>query len=86
MNTVNDFMNWSKIIFPDRTILRSDLDRMSWEQIRRIGNLEVRSHEENEDGTIILFIQFDRLKLEAEKSASFFVYFSCHQKILIFKN
>ena len=56
MNTVNDFMNWAKIIFPDRTILRTDLDRMSWEQIRNIGNLEVRSHEENEDGTITLFV------------------------------
>lgn len=56
MNTVNDFYNWSIIIFPDRTILRTDLDRMSWEQIRRIGSLEVRSHEENEDGTIILFV------------------------------
>lgn len=56
MNKVHDFLNWSKIIFPDRTILRTDLDRMSWEQIRRIGELEVRSHEENGDGTIILFV------------------------------
>lgn len=56
MNTVSDFLNWSKIIFPDRTILRSDLDRMSWEQIRAIGNLEVRSHEEDEDGAVILFV------------------------------
>lgn len=56
MNKVSDFFNWTKIIFPDRTILRIDLDRMSWEQIRAIGNLEVRSHEENEDGTITLFV------------------------------
>ena len=56
MNKVSDFLNWAKIIFPDRTILRIDLDRMSWEQIRAIGNLEVRSHEENEDGTITLFV------------------------------
>ncbi len=56
MNEVRDFMNWSKIIFPDRTILRTDLDRMSWEQIHSIGNLEVRSHEENEDGTVTLFV------------------------------
>lgn len=55
MNKVSDFTRWSKIIFPDRTILWGDLDRMSWEQIRAIGNLEVRSHEENEDG-IILFV------------------------------
>lgn len=56
MDKVSDFLNWSKIIFPNRTILKADLDRMSWEQIRNIGNLEVRSHEENEDGTIILFV------------------------------
>lgn len=56
MNTVNDFMNWSRIIFPDRTILRIDLDRMSWSQIRAIGNLEVRSHECNDDGTVTLFV------------------------------
>lgn len=56
MNTVNDFMNWSKIIFHSRTILRTDLDRMSWEQIKSIGNLEVRSHEENGDGTTTLFV------------------------------
>lgn len=56
MNAVNDFLNWSKIIFPDRTILRADLDRMSWEQIRKIGNLEVRSHEENGDGSVALFV------------------------------
>lgn len=56
MNTVNDFIHWSKIIFPDRTILWEDLDRMSWEQIRRIGMLEVRSHEVDEDGSIILFV------------------------------
>lgn len=56
MNTVNEFWNWSKIIFPDRTILRSDLDRMSWGQIKAIGNLEVRTHEENEDGTVTLFV------------------------------
>lgn len=55
MNRVHDFMNWSKIIFPDRTILWTDLDHMSWEQIRAIGNLEVRSYEE-EDGIIILFV------------------------------
>lgn len=56
MNKVKDFMNWSKIIFLDRTILRTDLRYMSWQQIRAIDNLEVRSHEENEDGTVILFV------------------------------
>jgi hypothetical protein len=56
MNTVNEFMNWSRIIFCDRTILRTDLYRMSWEQIRAIGNLEVRSHEDNDDGTVTLFV------------------------------
>ena len=55
MNKVKDFLNWSKIIFPDRTILRTDLDSMSWEQIRKIGNLEVRTHEEDED-ELILFV------------------------------
>lgn len=55
MYRVKDFLNWSKIIFPDRTILRADLDRMSWEQIRSIGNLEVSSYEE-EDGIITLFV------------------------------
>lgn len=56
MDKVKDFLNWAKVIFPDRTILRSDLDRMSWEQVRAIGNLEVRSHEENENGTVTLFV------------------------------
>ena len=56
MNKVKDFLNWSKIIFPDRTILRIDLPRMSWEQIRALDNLEVRSHEENENGTVTLFV------------------------------
>lgn len=56
MNTVNEFMNWSRIIFCDRTILRTDLDRMSWEQVRAIGKLEVRSHEYNDDGTVTLFV------------------------------
>ena len=56
MNKVNEFLNWAKIIFADRTIIRSDLDYMSWAQIRAIDNLEVRSHEENEDGTITLFV------------------------------
>lgn len=55
MNKVHDFLNWSRIIFADRTILKEDLDLMSWEQIRAIGDLEVRSHEENEDGTVTLF-------------------------------
>lgn len=56
MNKVSDFLNWAKIIFTDRTILRQDLDHMSWEQIRAIGNLDVRSHEENDDGTVTLFV------------------------------
>lgn len=56
MNKVKDFLNWSKIIFSDRTILKSDLKYMSWEQIRSIDNLEVRSHEENGNGTVTLFV------------------------------
>lgn len=57
MDKVKDFLNWSKIIFPDRTILRTDLDHMNWQQIRAIGNLEVKTHEEDEETeTVILFV------------------------------
>ena len=56
MYKVKDFSNWTKIIFPDRTILRCDLKYMSWEQIKSLDNVVVRSYEE-EDEELILFAE-----------------------------
>lgn len=56
MNKVKDFLNWQKIIFPDRTIIKSDLRFMSWEQVRNLNNTEIRSYEQTENGEIILFV------------------------------
>lgn len=41
MAKVKEYQNWQKIIFQDRVILKSDLKYMSWDQIRRLDNLEV---------------------------------------------
>lgn len=47
MSKVREYQNWQKIIFLDRAILRSDLKYMSWDQIRRLDNLEVALSEDN---------------------------------------
>ena len=57
MEKVKDFLNWSKIIFPDRTILKSDIKYLSKEQQFRLENLEVRTSEPDEDGKVILFVE-----------------------------
>lgn len=41
MAKVKEYQNWKKIILQDRAILKSDLKYMSWDQIRRLDNLEV---------------------------------------------
>lgn len=47
MAKVKEYQNWQKIIFQDRTILKADLKYMSWDQIKRLDNLEVILAEEN---------------------------------------
>lgn len=47
MAKVKEYQNWEKIIFLDRSILKSDLKYMSWDQIRRLDNLEVTLAEDN---------------------------------------
>ena len=47
MAKVKEYQNWRKIIFLDRAILKSDLKYMSWDQIKRLDNLEVILAEDN---------------------------------------
>lgn len=44
---VKDFSNWTKIIFNDRVILKSDLRYMSWQQVRALDEMEVVLEEDN---------------------------------------
>lgn len=53
MAKVKEFKNWKRIIFEDRTILRSDLKFMNWEQIKALDNLEVTLDEDNGKTLII---------------------------------
>ena len=52
MAKVKDYQNWTRIIFKDRAILKSDIKYMSWEQIRALDNLEVLLDEDN--GTTLI--------------------------------
>ena len=38
---VKDYPNWKKVVFNDRTVLKTDTKFMSWEQIRALDNMEV---------------------------------------------
>lgn len=53
MAKVKEYQNWRRIIFLDRVILKSDLYYMSWDQIRRLDNLEVTLAEDNGETLII---------------------------------
>lgn len=53
MAKVKEYQNWQRIIFQDRTILKSDLKYMSWDQIARLDNLEVTLVEDNGETLII---------------------------------
>lgn len=44
---VKDFPNWCKVVFNDRTLLKSDLCYMSWQQIRALDEMEVILAEDN---------------------------------------
>ena len=52
MAKVKDYQNWTRIIFKDRAILKSDIKYMSWEQIKALDNLEVLLDEDN--GTTLI--------------------------------
>lgn len=53
MAKVKEYQNWQRIIFLDRTILKSDLKYMSWDQIKRLNDLEVALAEDNSKTLII---------------------------------
>lgn len=53
MAKVKEYQNWQRIIFHDRVILKSDLKYMSWDQIRRLDNLEV-TLAEDDDRTLVI--------------------------------
>lgn len=44
---VKEFPNWKKVVFKARAILRNDLKFMSWEQIKKLDELEVLIVEDN---------------------------------------
>jgi hypothetical protein len=44
---VKDFPNWCKVVFNDRTLLKSDFRYMSWQQIRALDEMEVILTEDN---------------------------------------
>lgn len=44
---VKDFPNWCKVVFNDRTLLKSDFRYMSWQQIRTLDEMEVILTEDN---------------------------------------
>lgn len=50
---VKDFPNWWRLIFRDRTILKSDLRYMSWQQVRALEEMDVLLEEDGGE-TLIL--------------------------------
>lgn len=55
MAKVKEYSKWDRIVFQDRVILKSDLSLMSFSQINKLNNLEVK-HSEEEDGYITLVV------------------------------
>lgn len=53
MAKVKEFKNWKRIIFEDRTILKSDLRFMSWNQIKALDDLEVTLDEDNGETLVV---------------------------------
>lgn len=53
MAKVKDYLNWKRIIFKDRAILKSDIKYMSWEQIKALDNLNVLLDEDNGETLVI---------------------------------
>lgn len=53
MAKVKEFKNWKRIIFEDRTILKSDLQFMSWEQVNALDDLEVILDEDNGETLVV---------------------------------
>ena len=51
---VKDFLNWRKVVFNDRVILKSDLRYMSWQQVRALDEMEVLLAEEEEGGAVLI--------------------------------
>lgn len=51
---VKEFPNWEKVVLNDRTILKTDLRFMSWQQIRALDEMEVILAEEEEGGAILI--------------------------------
>ena len=47
MYKVKDYLNWKKVVFKDRMILKSDLRYMSKGQAESLENLEVLLAEDN---------------------------------------
>jgi hypothetical protein len=52
MSKVKEYQNWERVIFKDRTILKSDIKYMSWDQIKALDNLEVLLDEDS--GTTLI--------------------------------
>ena len=50
---VKDFLNWRKVVFNDRAILKSDLRYMSWQQVRALDEMEVVLEEDNGETLIV---------------------------------